>query len=228
MRSGSGSPRFRYRRAIWTTRRRFASVMRCLADASPARTRRASASCSSRESNGMRAISARYTPRLARVVFRVSARTSSSTASTSDSSGSSGTASSASRLLIGLVARLVHVRSASRHRQHVERIVDPAVAADLEVHVIVRRAPGTPDTGDALSGRHPVADVHEVRVVVGVHGGEPVLVLDLQHPAVARLDAGRHHHAGGRGQDRLAPVPPDVPAPVPPPPPPPPRRPPRP
>src|SRR5205809_6254815 len=96
----------------------------------------------------MRAISARYTPRFARLVSRVSSRTSSSTTSTSGSSGSSGTVSSASRLLIGLVVlALVPLGPARGQRQHVERIVDPAVAAVLEVQRVgcgVARGPHSP------------------------------------------------------------------------------------
>src|SRR3989442_8413939 len=115
----------------------------------------------------MRAISARYTPRFARLVSRVSSRTSSSATSTSGSSGSSGTASSASRLLIGLVVlALVHVGHARGHRQHVERIVDAAVAADLEVHVVVRCAARAADARDPLAWRHPVTDLDEGLLVL--------------------------------------------------------------
>src|SRR5262249_20662128 len=156
----------------------------------------------------MREISARYTPRFARLVSRVSSRTSSSTTSTSGSSGSSGTASSASRLLIRLVFRLFDVSDVSRHRQHVERVVDAAVAADLEVHMIVRRTPGAAHACDALARRHPVADLDEVFVVVRVHGGEAELVVDLQHASVARLDAGHDDHARPRPPAPLPLIPP--------------------
>src|SRR5262249_28155711 len=152
----------------------------------------------------MREISARYTPRFARLVSRVSSRTSSSTTSTSGSRGSSGTASSASRLLIRFFVRLFGVsHRAAWHRQHVERIVDATIATDLEVHVVVRGAAGAAHAGNALTRGDPVADRHEIFVVVRVHGGEPVFVLDLEHATVARLHARYHDHAGGGCLDRL-------------------------
>jgi hypothetical protein len=108
------------------------------------------------------------------------------------------------------------VRHATGHGKHVQRIVDAALTPDLEVHVIVRGAARAPDAGDALSGGDPVADLHEILVVVCVHGGEAVLVLDLEDTPIARLDARHHDHARGRRLDRLTVRGADVDAAVPP------------
>src|SRR5262249_55505818 len=186
--------------------RRLASVSRSLAFAYPARARTARACSSSRESTGMRRISERYTARLARLVSRVSSRTSLSSASTRTSIGSSGRLSSCSSLImLGLfVVRLLHVRVAPRQRKHVERIVSELAAADLEVPMVRRGAPGPPHRRDALASDDAITDLHHVLVVVGVHRHEAVAVLDLDDPSVAALVATGHDDAGRRRDDRNA------------------------
>src|SRR5688500_13900393 len=134
----------------------------------------------------MREMSRRYTPRLARLVSRVSGRTSASATSSSGSSGSSGI-SSASLLIFFRGVRLFHTGDAGRQREHVERIVDPPVTANLEVQVPAGGAARAADGRDLVSGGDDVAHSHEVPVVVGVDGHEAIVVLDLHHATVARL-----------------------------------------
>src|SRR5207245_6760538 len=126
--------------------------------------------------------------RLSRLVTRVSSRTSWSSASTSVSSGSSGTVSSASSLMRSL-GRLVDLGDAGRHREQVERIVGKPVAADLEVDVVGRGAAGIADERDQVAGVYAIAGFDQIHIVVGVDGHEPLLVLDLNHELVARLDS---------------------------------------
>src|SRR4029077_20695020 len=104
--------------------------------------------------------------------------------------------SSASSVMRSL-GGLIDLRDPWRHRQQVERIVRKAVAANLEVYVVGRRAAGVADERDQVARVDQVADLDQVYVVVGVDGREARLVLDLHHEAVPRLDPGRDDDTGG-------------------------------
>src|SRR3989442_5828047 len=155
-----------------TTRRRFASVSLALASASPARTRRASACSAWRSRTGIRLTSLRYTARLARLVSRVSGRTSSSTASRRGSSGSSGMSSSASLVIDGFVPGVGDLRRSGRRRQQVERVVDRALVADLEVEVVRGGATRAANLADHLPRFDHVANLNEVLKMMSVNSYE--------------------------------------------------------
>src|SRR5438270_12922562 len=99
---------------------------------------------------GIRPTSLRYTARLARLVSPVSGRTSSSTVSRRGSSGSSGMSSSASLVIGGFVLGLGDLRRSGRRRQQVERVVDRALVADLEVEMVRGRPSRASDVAEPL------------------------------------------------------------------------------
>src|SRR6266446_1477614 len=184
-----------------TTRRRFASVSLALASASPARTRRASACSSSRSRTGIRLTSLRYTVRLARLVSRVSGRTSSSTASRRGSSGSSGMSSSASLVIGGFVPDVGDLRRSGRRRQQVERVVDRALVADFEVEVVRGGPSRAADLADHLPGLDHVTNMNEILKMMGVNSYEVVTVVYLHNVAVAGLHPARRDDSRGGGED---------------------------
>src|SRR5262245_46773325 len=62
-------------------------------------------------------------------------------------------------------------------------------------------APSAADGGDALTGPDPVADSDEVPFIVGIHGEEAINVLNLDHVAVAILEAACDDEPRGGGAD---------------------------
>src|SRR5690606_18615907 len=94
--------------------------------------------------------------------------------------------------------------SALLRAQELARIGHPAVLPDLEVDVGAGAAAGAAGPGDLLAHADQVADLDGVAGVVGVAGHVAVAVVDLDHVAGARADAGVAHHAVGHGHDRVA------------------------
>ncbi len=64
----------------------------------------------------------------------------------------------------------------------------------------------TRTSGDGLAGRHPIAELDEQLVVVGVAGDHPARVGEVDDVAVAVEPLGAGHHAAGQRADRLSPV----------------------
>src|SRR5262245_22758314 len=74
----------------------------------------------------------------------------------------------------------------------------------LVVQVRASRAPGRADLAHDLSALDRLADANVDRREVGVARGEPIVVVDINHPAVAAAPAGGDHCAVAGGAHGIA------------------------
>src|SRR5688500_11350579 len=92
----------------------------------------------------------------------------------------------------------------SRSHQELGGVLRRAPETHLEMQMRPGRAAGRPHFGDLFAPLHQVALAHQDLGGVGVARDQVVAVVDVDHVAILRVEAGEDHHTAGGGDDRRA------------------------
>ena len=125
-----------------------------------------------------------------------------------EGSGAAAFALSSAGLALSLgsltVATFVLPRGAGTDASRNFRVLRRAAEAHLEMQVRAGRAAGRAHFTDLASARHDVALLHEQLRAMRVASDEVVAVIDVDHVAVLRMEAGEDDDAAGGGNDLRA------------------------